>query len=55
MLTQEQLLNLKYYAGELADAASLSYWATDESDKDFHVKNIISHLEKLVYFYKESE
>ena len=55
MLTQEQLLNLKYYARELSDDATIAYWSKDESDKNYHVKNVIRDLEKLVELYKESK
>jgi hypothetical protein len=55
MFTQDQLLNLKYYARELSDSATIAYWATDKSDKGYHVKNVIRDLEKLVELYKESK
>mgnify|MGYP000285760610 CR=1 FL=1 len=51
MLTQDQLLNLKYYARELSDAANIAYWVKDESDKE-----ILTNAPKIYeYMSKESK
>ena len=55
MFTQDQLLNLKYYARELSEAATIAYWAKDESDKDYHVKNVIRDLDSLLKIYRSTD
>jgi len=55
MLTQDQLLNLKYYARELSEAATIAYWSTDKSDKDYHLKNVIRDLDSLLKVYRSTD
>ena len=53
--TRDQLLDLKHLSRELADHASIAFFANDTHDKTWHDKEALNYLLKLVELSKGVE
>ncbi len=47
-MTQDQLLNMKFYAQQLQESLAVAYWATTDHDKEWHTKQAIDHVNKIL-------
>tara|TARA_R110000737_G_scaffold28778_1_gene47255 strand:+ start:501 stop:785 length:285 start_codon:yes stop_codon:yes gene_type:complete len=52
-MTQEQLLDMKFYAQQLQESLAIAYWATADHDKKWHTDRSIDHINKI-FSIKES-
>jgi len=52
-MTQEQLLDMKFYAQQLQETLAIAYWATTDHDKEWHTRQAIDHINKI-FSIKES-
>lgn len=51
-MTNEQLLDAKFYAQEVYESAMLAYWAR-ENDKAFHTRKVKDNIDELIALMQE--
>ena len=47
-MTQDQLNGMKFYAQQLQESLAVAYWATTDDDKEWHTKQAIDHVNKIL-------
>ena len=47
-MTKDQILDMKFYAQQLQESLAVAYWATTDHDKEWHTKQAIDHVNKIL-------